>query len=100
MHIAVVPESWEDSVGTISPILLVVMGIYTAVVVLRVLIDVYVAEVLEQRKQEALNPAPFDEDEEEGLDVEVTVPPIPDDDEDDEDEEDEDDEDDEAAGAE
>jgi DNA-directed RNA polymerase subunit beta' len=47
-------------------------------------LDVYVAEVLEKRKQEALNPAPFDEDEEEGLDVEVTVPPVPEEEEDDE----------------
>ena len=29
VHLAVVPESWEDPVGSVSPILLMVMGIYT-----------------------------------------------------------------------
>lgn len=55
VHIAVVPESWEDPVGTVSPILLVVMGVYTAVVVLRVLIDIYIAEVASK------TPSPLDD---------------------------------------
>jgi len=45
VHIAVVPQSWEEPVSTVSPILLVVMGLYTAVVVVRVLIDMYIVEV-------------------------------------------------------
>lgn len=45
VHIAVAPDSWEEPVGTVSPILLVVMGIYTGVVVIRVLIDMYIVEV-------------------------------------------------------
>ena len=55
LHIAVVPESWEGTVGRISPILLVVMGIYTAVVVLQVFIDMYSAEVAEK------TPSPLDD---------------------------------------
>jgi len=45
VHLAVVPESWEDPVGSVSPILLVVMGIYTGVIIARVLMDMYIAEV-------------------------------------------------------
>jgi len=45
VHIAVVPPSWEDHVNTISPILLVVMGIYTGVIIARVFIDMYIVEV-------------------------------------------------------
>jgi len=45
LHLAVVPESWEDPVGSISPIMLVVMGIYTGVIITRVFIDMYIAEV-------------------------------------------------------
>lgn len=55
VHIAVVPDSWEGPVGTVSPILLVVMGIYTAVVVLRVFIDMYMAEVASK------TPSPLDD---------------------------------------
>jgi DNA-directed RNA polymerase subunit beta' len=36
-------------------------------------LDVYVDEILEQRRQEALNPAPFDEEEEEGPELEPAV---------------------------
>ena len=45
VHVAVVPASWEHWVGVISPITLVVMGIYTLVVVLRVLISMYIVEI-------------------------------------------------------
>jgi len=45
VHMAVVPQSWEDPVGSISPIMLVVMGIYTGVIIARVFIDMYIAEV-------------------------------------------------------
>jgi small-conductance mechanosensitive channel len=45
VHLAVVPGSWESHVGSISPILLVVMGIYTGVIIARVFIDMYIAEV-------------------------------------------------------
>ena len=48
VHLAVVPESWEDHVASISPILLVVMGIYTGVVIVRILIDMYIVEVAEK----------------------------------------------------
>jgi DNA-directed RNA polymerase subunit beta' len=36
-------------------------------------LDAYVEEILEQRRQEALNPAPFDEEEEEGQEYEAAV---------------------------
>jgi len=42
---AVVPASWEGHVDDIVPILFVVMGIYTGVVVARVFIEMYIAEV-------------------------------------------------------
>ena len=42
---AVVPASWEGRVDDIVPILFVVMGIYTAVVVARVFIEMYIVEV-------------------------------------------------------
>jgi small-conductance mechanosensitive channel len=45
VHLAVVPASWEGHVGSISPILLVVMGIYTGVIIARVFIDMYIVEV-------------------------------------------------------
>ena len=45
VHVAVVPASWEERVGSISPILLVVMGIYTGVVIARVFTDMYIVEV-------------------------------------------------------
>ncbi len=45
VHLAVVPESWESHVSSISPILLVVMGIYTGVIIARVFIDMYIVEV-------------------------------------------------------
>ena len=45
VHVAVVPASWEGRVGSISPILLVVMGIYTGVVIARVFTDMYIVEV-------------------------------------------------------
>lgn len=48
VHLAVVPESWEDHVASISPILLIVMGIYTGVIVVRILIDMYIVEVAEK----------------------------------------------------
>jgi small conductance mechanosensitive channel len=48
VHLAVVPESWEDRVSSISPILLIVMGIYTGVIVVRILIDMYIVEVAEK----------------------------------------------------
>ena len=48
VHLAVVPESWEEHVASISPILLIVMGIYTGVIVVRILIDMYIVEVAEK----------------------------------------------------
>jgi small conductance mechanosensitive channel len=45
VHLAVVPESWESHVSSISPILLAVMGIYTGVIIARVFIDMYIVEV-------------------------------------------------------
>jgi len=48
VHLAVVPESWEEHVSGISPILLIVMGIYTGVIIVRILIDMYIVEVAEK----------------------------------------------------
>ena len=48
VHLAVVPESWEEHVASVSPILLIVMGIYTGVIVVRILIDMYIVEVAEK----------------------------------------------------
>ena len=48
VHLAVVPGSWEEHVVSISPILLIVMGIYTGVIVVRILIDMYIVEVAEK----------------------------------------------------
>jgi small-conductance mechanosensitive channel len=45
IHLAVVPESWEGRVASISPILLIVMGIYTGVIIVRVFIDWYLVAV-------------------------------------------------------
>jgi small-conductance mechanosensitive channel len=45
VHVAAVPASWEGHVGSISPILLAVMGIYTGVVIARVFTDMYIVEV-------------------------------------------------------
>ncbi len=48
VHLAVVPESWEEHVASVSPLLLIVMGIYTGVIVVRILIDMYIVEVAEK----------------------------------------------------
>ncbi len=48
VHLAVVPESWEEHVASISPILLIVMGIYTGIIIVRILIDMYIVEVAEK----------------------------------------------------
>jgi moderate conductance mechanosensitive channel len=48
VHLAEVPESWEEHVGTVSPILLIVMGIYTGIIIVRILIDMYIVEVAEE----------------------------------------------------
>src|SRR5512136_168355 len=48
VHLAVVPESWEEYVASISPILLIVMGIYTGIIIVRILIDMYIVEVAEK----------------------------------------------------
>ncbi len=48
VHLAVVPESWEEHVASISPILLIVMGIYTGIIIVRIIIDMYIVEVAEK----------------------------------------------------
>ncbi|HWR71340.1 MAG TPA: mechanosensitive ion channel domain-containing protein, partial [Dehalococcoidia bacterium] len=48
VHLAVVPESWDEHVASISPILLIVMGIYTGIIIVRILIDMYIVEVAEK----------------------------------------------------
>lgn len=45
VHFAVVPDSWDRYISIISPILLVVIGIYTGVILARVLIEWYLSEV-------------------------------------------------------
>lgn len=55
LHVAVVPESWEGPVQTVAPLLLMLVGIYTGVVVLRVLVDIYIAEVASK------TPSPIDD---------------------------------------
>jgi len=48
LHLAVVPESWDEHVASISPILLIVMGIYTGIIIVRIVIDMYIVEVAEK----------------------------------------------------
>lgn len=48
VHLAVVPESWEEHVASISPILLIVMGIYTGIIVVRIVIDMYIVGVAQK----------------------------------------------------
>ena len=47
-EVAVVPASWEGHLDDIVPILFVVMGIYTGVVIARVFIEWYIVEVAEK----------------------------------------------------
>ena len=48
VEVAVVPASWEGHLDDIVPILFVVMGIYTGVVIIEVFIEWYIVEVAEK----------------------------------------------------
>ncbi|MCX5991671.1 MAG: mechanosensitive ion channel family protein [Chloroflexi bacterium] len=48
VEVAAVPASWEGHLDDIVPILFVVMGIYTGVVITRVFIEWYIVEVAEK----------------------------------------------------